>query len=74
MQDGLKLRVGRQELIERIRRDEARWRMAGEIAPTPVVAEPIADHGLRPACDEPGLEHRPDETGAAGDQDHLATL
>ena len=60
--------------VERVGGHEPARRVAGEVAPAAVAAEPVDDDRVLAGPCQTRLQVRADETGAAGDQDHGGTL
>src|SRR6185369_3209573 len=61
-----------EEAVDLVRRQQARRRMLGEVAPFPLAAQTVHHDGLESAAHQGSLQVRADEAGAARDQDHGA--
>ena len=63
-------RVHGQEIIQFVRRNDARRWVFGEVTPLAVATQGINDDGFMPAPKQFGLQVGADEAGAASYQDH----
>ena len=66
----LQRRMGGEEVLELLGRQQSRRRMLGQVAPLAVGAQPVHHNRLVAAGDQRRVQVGADESGAAGDHDH----